>query len=525
MLQALNLLLLLMTFKVQSRTDAIDSYLGVFPCRRIPSQNIVHRLASRQLVDDCPARNYYRQRSLYQCIVPNHTESHVQVPPGYLRKFSPNGRSLLAFSSDQKSVLVYEYLGCGACCNLFSRNYKSIDEIKLNLFDQLFKLRHLISSFDIQENLNRECSLFTEESRYVIVGSSMFLHDDPYPPLYSILRGNEDISPQANFRLEDYTLYIVDMLGGFVTDSCQFKCDKIQLAHNQGLSLCGSKFAVLSIQHQTIHLFQIRNGTFVQLHQVGRFCYPDDRIVYERAESDLSTNAREGTGEHLHHPFHEKWYNSLKHRLLCWLLRHAEVLSASTNRVPVMNFFQRFDDVASLRMWKMQLLSNHKLLIRYAKEDAVTSKSTDPISQPALLVVYNLESTEIEAVFENTSEDLLRIYERHADSFRVPVSHSLCHDISSVSNNAFAHSLHMKFKDTITSAKFGGRREAVRRLLGQLPISSQCHSSSPYLDLALFSYDDKWVSAVERPKPCGDSPVKYVMSGVECRSVEVMSSQ
>lgn len=497
-----------MTFKVQGRTDVIDKYLDVFPCRRLPSQNIVHRLATRQVATDCPARAHHRQRSLYQCIVPNHTESHVQVPPGYLRKFSPNGRHLLAFSSDQKSVLVYDYLGGGASCDLYYSTNVGSEQLKMRLFDKFFKLRHLISAPDVHENLNRECSLFTEDCQYVIVGSSGFIQDDPYPPFYEIFRSNEDISPQVQFRMEDYTLHIVDMLGGFVTDSHQFKCDKIQLAHNQGLSLCGSKLAVLSVQHQTIHLFHISNGAFVPLHQIGRFCYPDDKFVYERAGADLSGNIREGTGEALHHPSHEKWFNSLKQRLLCWLLARAEALSSPTNRLHLVKYFQRFDDVASLRMWKMQLLSNHQVLIKYAKEDTVTNKLTDPISQPSLIVIYNIETTEIEAVYENTSEELLHIYERHADSFRVPISHSLGYDISSVSNNIYARALHMKFKDTITSAKYGGRREAVRRLLGQLPICCQCHSSSPYLDLALFSYDDKWVSAVERPKPCGDSPVK-----------------
>lgn len=48
----------------------------------------------------------------------------------------------------------------------------------------------------------------------------------------------------------------------------------------------------------------------------------------------------------------------------------------------------------------------------------------------------------------------------------------------------------------------------MRRLLGQLPISAQSYSSSPYLDLSLFSYDDKWVSVMERPKTCGDHPIR-----------------
>lgn len=66
-----------------------------------------------------------------------------------------------------------------------------------------------------------------------------------------------------------------------------------------------------------------------------------------------------------------------------------------------------------------------------------------------------------------------------------------------------------RFKQTIVSARFGGPTEATKRMLAQLPISAQSYSSSPYLDLSLFSYDDKWVSVMERPKACGEHPIRY----------------
>lgn len=66
-----------------------------------------------------------------------------------------------------------------------------------------------------------------------------------------------------------------------------------------------------------------------------------------------------------------------------------------------------------------------------------------------------------------------------------------------------------RFKQTIISAKFGGKTEATKRLLALLPISAQSYSCSPYLDLSLFSFDDKWVSAMERPKPCGEHPIRF----------------
>lgn len=74
----------------------------------------------------------------------------------------------------------------------------------------------------------------------------------------------------------------------------------------------------------------------------------------------------------------------------------------------------------------------------------------------------------------------------------------------------FSRLIQQRFKQTIVSARFGGPREATKRLLAQLPISAQSYSCSPYLDLSLFSYDDKWVSGMERPKACGEHPIRLV---------------
>ena len=352
------------------------------------------------------------------------------------------------------------------------------------------------------ENLNREC-IFTDCGNYVIVGSSVAIQEDPYPHMYEVYRNSEAVSSNGRYQLEDYTLYAVDMKGGVIVDYKHFKCDKIYLSHNQGVSLSDSTLAVLSVQQQTIYLYQIENGIFVHMHDIGRFCYPDGPLVYSCAKFDHGPNSETSP-----HPLFDKWLNSLKHRLLCWLLQHAEKCCSLFDKYPVQAFFANIDTFVGMKLWKMQLLSTKHLLFKYANEDVVTLKVPDPISQPALIGICNIESTEFEAVFENTSEALLEVYENFADDFRVPISHPFCSNVSSVSNDIHARALHLRFKQTITNARFGGKTEATRRLLGQLPISSQCHSNSPYLDLALFSYDDKWVSSLERPKNVADGPVK-----------------
>lgn len=92
------------------------------------------------------------------------------------------------------------------------------------------------------------------------------------------------------------------------------------------------------------------------------------------------------------------------------------------------------------------------------------------------------------------------LFENFNDSFRNIWMHHPTQFSCTPSNNIYAKLLQSRFKQTIISARGGGIIEATKRLLSQLPISAQSYSNSPYLDLSLFSYDDKWVSMLERPK-------------------------
>nr|XP_027219928.1 DET1 homolog [Penaeus vannamei] len=124
-------------------------------------------------------------------------------------------------------------------------------------------------------------------------------------------------------------------------------------------------------------------------------------------------------------------------------------------------------------------------------------------------VVYNMITTEVLAVYENTSSELLDLFEKMTDFFRNARLSCESQFTCSPSNNNWARLIHKRFKKTIISARGGGVTVATKRLLGQLPISAQSYSASPYLDLTLFSYDDKWVSVMERPKNCADHPIRF----------------
>ncbi|XP_075238275.1 de-etiolated protein 1 abo isoform X2 [Lycorma delicatula] len=480
--------------------------------RVIPPQNIVNRLIKRETFGAVkPGTHFHVARSFHLNVFPNFTIINVEKPPCFLRKFSPDGHYFVAFSSDQTSLEIYEYQGSSAAADLIhsckgeyigNKSDEESDYIRNQVFGRFFKPKWIVNVAQSGEQLNRECSLFTDDGRYVIVGSAAYIPEDLRPHFYEIYTNNEAVTPNPRSPLEDYSLYIVDLHCGKLCDTREFKVDKIFLSHNQGIYLYRDTLAVLSVQHQTIHVFHIIDGIFVDVRKIGRFCFEDDDF--------LISNVIPTAGSSSYRPFREETINSLKHRLLVFLYKRAKHISDSSgDPLELRKFCQYFDQMKSLRMWKMQLLDETHLLVKYACEDVVTLKATEPNSQPSFFVVYNMLTAQVIAVYENTSEELLYLLENFCDHFRNAKLHSESQFTCSPSNNLYARLAQQRFKQTMVSARFGGPTEATKRILAQLPISAQSYTCSPYLDLSLFSYDDKWVSVMERPKACGEHPIRF----------------
>ncbi|XKL69010.1 hypothetical protein PGB90_006779 [Kerria lacca] len=482
-----------------------------FRTRKIPKQNIVYRLINREIFGTKRQATSQVIRLFYLNIFPNFTVVNVEKPPCFLRKFSPDGQYFIAFSADQTSLEVYQYKGCSAAAELlqkFDGEYvgnkisPESDFIRSNIFNKLFQLKYVINVAENNKQLNRECSLFTEDCKYVIVGSAAYIPEDIRPHFYEIYTNNEAVTPNQRLPLEDISLHLIDLEGGKLCDTLDFKVNKIYLSHNQGLYLYKDRLAVLSVQHQTIYIYLILDGLFVNIRMIGRFCYESDELITSAVYASTYTSQLR--------PYRETVINSLKHRLLVFLYKRAANISQKTNNpFALRKFYTHFDQFKELRLWKMQMLDENHLLLKYASEDVVTLKTTETNSQPSLFVVYNIISTEIIAVYENTSKDLLYLFENFTDHFRNAKLNCESQYTCSPSNNIYARSAVQRFKQTIISARYGGPTEATKRLLAQLPISAQSYSCTPYLDLSLFSYDDKWISPMERPKGCGEHPIRF----------------
>ncbi|VEN61040.1 unnamed protein product [Callosobruchus maculatus] len=372
--------------------------------RRHKTQNVTIRLHHRQVFGyKYKGTHFHSARQFYQNVFPNFTVINVEKPPCFLRKFSPDGKHFIAFSADQTSLEIYVYRGPAAAADLLKDCEEHDDdkkrfEVKSKMFERFFAFKHRVNVAKDTEQLNRECSLFSEDGRYVIVGSASFIPEEIRPHFYEIYTNNESVTPNLQSPLEDYTLHLVDLHLGKLCDTRQFKVDKIYLSHNQGLYLYKDTLAVLSVQHQMIHVFQLIDGMFEDVRKIGRFCFETDSYFY----NSVFPSSR---------AFRETAINSLKHRLLAFLYKRAADLSRTTgDPTELRKFFHYFDNFNSLKMWKMQLLDENHLLIKNANVYNETQFTCSPSNNMyARLLQKRFKQTIINAKFGGSAEATKRL--------------------------------------------------------------------------------------------------------------------
>lgn len=59
----------------------------------------------------------------------------------------------------------------------------------------VLQLKFVVNVSQGVEQLNRECSLFSDDGRYVIIGSASFIPDEIRPHFYEIYTNNESVTP------------------------------------------------------------------------------------------------------------------------------------------------------------------------------------------------------------------------------------------------------------------------------------------------------------------------------------------
>ncbi|RNA05223.1 DET1 -like protein [Brachionus plicatilis] len=543
---------------------------------------------------------FNQMKRVYLSIYPNYSILNVRMPNCFLRRFSPDGRYIIAFNQHLNGIQVFSFNGSSAGLEQLQKlnskfaqdktdlNDFDSDQFRQKSFDIFFKETANLRLTENNELIHRECALFYKNS-FLIVASSVFVNEENLPSYDQIATNNEAIHYNT---MENYTIYLVDINRAVLCDKITFTADKINLTHNQSLSLYKNMLAILSQQNQTIHIYYLmptlateRNTCykFVLAKQIGRFCFSDDLDYIQRPigsqysfkmraspySESLRINRRQKFASiPSTKGYCESSFTGLKQRIISFFYK--EALHTNT----LSQFYLNFNDILKLRMYKMQLLDDRYLLIKYGNIDhMVTQKSSivitnrvsnlNPTSNPQtsatsiaqnsasnptssasassetqttttvtnipvilnesavpfFFVLYDTKTATVLNILKNTSSEMLKIYENLQDYFSLSAldgystqqEHepygSTFNFHTLPSNNLYANQQLMRHIKMIL--KTNTTNEMTKSLLSQLPISSQSFTTTPYLDHSLFSYDEKLISNLERPKPIGDQVIKF----------------
>ncbi|KAK2972706.1 hypothetical protein RJ640_025557 [Escallonia rubra] len=134
---------------------------------------------------------------------------------------------------------------------------------------------------------------------------------------------------------------------------------------------------------------------------------------------------------------------------------------------------------------QVQFLDRYHLLIKFGSVDGGVSRTAD--NHAAFFAVYNMETTEIIAFYQNSTDELYFLFEQFCDHFHVSSRNSLFMNfISSHSNN-----IHALDQQRCNKSKATSFSQFVKKMLASLPFSCQSQSPSPYFDQSLFRFDEK----------------------------------
>ncbi|CAF0783797.1 unnamed protein product [Adineta steineri] len=273
--------------------------------RSIPKHNLVCWLRDRELGYSKSRINYFiaRRTNAYRAIHPSYSILMCTVPQAvYIRRFSPNGQYLLAFSHDLESLIVYRYKGFERiypdliqCCP--STNYTRLDEnednsrqnlsdtvncekLRDHAFNKIFEHHVTIqirsSSMGYSLNRNHIYCLFSRD-QYAIICASKLVNEQQHPPYNQLVQSNEDLNPLSRFYFEHFLIFLIDYSRGIICQQLEFQFDRI------GLTIYKSTLAILSIQHQKLHLYHIdeKNGKLIELLTVGKFTQTEEEFLYK----------------------------------------------------------------------------------------------------------------------------------------------------------------------------------------------------------------------------------------------------
>ncbi|KAI8057604.1 De-etiolated protein 1 Det1-domain-containing protein [Syncephalis plumigaleata] len=490
--------------------------------KRLQRPGLLPRLWQREYQLRRPGTKWRHLRSFYLDMCPNDAIFNVQIPRRLvLKRFSPDGKYLIAFSAAFDAVIMFTFRG--PCLQMDISN-QALGE-QPDVFSLFFKPRCKITlCTQPEERIQQHVFLFSSDTRYLIVVSA-----SQTDKTASELRPNTYTIPKSA-KLENYRLHVIDIQRGQVTDTISMELDYIQFEKHAGISIRNDFIAITSLHEQEIRLYRLTNtGKLHRERSIGLYNYQDDGLVIaeqlganriahnrhykahlsdediEQELSSLSVGSIESN-----EPESLDTTNiipGLRQRILSYLYRSA--LEQPNRHSAIMNFYYIFPHITDMIFYKAQFIDDVHLMIRLCTRQSFITRSMETASHTFFLVVYDVLSTRIISISENTSESLLKLVEHGVDFLRGPMYNFPIQQHCSFSNNLQTNQLYHRQQYTLQNARNGSKLQATKHLLSMLPFSPQTLFESPFMDRSLFTYDEKTLVPQERPAPGHDFPIKF----------------
>lgn len=465
--------------------SAVAHSSGIPLFRNTPRNGIVQALRSREL-----GRSDDFKTSVYNAIVPNKTYDNVTgLPHVYPVRFSPCGRFLVTISRNYADLVVFRIEGGDLRANwpppTLSRGAeqqrdKHSDETCA--FARFFSMHYTVPVANSGETLVADFCFTSSAGRFFILASftSAQPNDDADGEQTPAQPGGLP-AMRACPLLERFTLHLVETETGRVYDRFVLENDFVQLDGHPGVHMRANVLCVLSLRFQTLHVLRVQEsvGRFVHERAVGPECHADDAATLARVDvaaspaaaavdggddgdgSDTSDGDLEsglGNGRRRYVP-----YSGLMQRLLTYVFR-SYARKGNTRK-----FFSAVGKYSALLMLRAQLLDSDHLLLLLGTDPSVGANSA------RFFVVYCISRGSILHLYEDNSEELLRILELYQDMFHADpeVAAGEKHVLTSLAG----------------APSRSEAKKRAREVLRALPLRPTMQCGSPYLNRRLYAYE------------------------------------
>ncbi|GAV69101.1 Det1 domain-containing protein [Cephalotus follicularis] len=481
------------------------------------NNNVAARIFERQIYTPAPGTSVHCARRFYENLVPSCTIYEVECPDHSFRKFTDDGQYLISFSRNHQELIVYRPTWLSYSCKKEDCNTHVLPS-KARKFESFFTQIYCVSLASSNELICKDFFLYMESNQFGLFATSTSQIQDA-PATGGAIQGVPSI--------EKITFHLLRLEDGVILDEKVFCNDFVNLAHNMGVFLYDDLLAIVSLRYQTIHILQIRDsGNLVDVRAIGSFCREDDELFINSSVQCIAIPDKSKThqlhGNHMAHsiqtdqPYPENLFLSgIKQRLLSFIFR--AIWNEETDQILRVQclkkkFYFHFQDYLDLIIWKVQFLDRHHLLVKFGSVDGGPQVSRNADNHPSFFAVYNMETTEIVAFYQNSADELYQLFEQFCDHFYATSRNSLNMNLlSSHSNNIHALEQLRSIKNKANSFP-----QFVKKMLASLPFGCQSQSPSPYFDQSLFRFDEKLISATDRHRQSTDHPIKFISRRQPC---------